>query len=289
LGGAVRSGDGAAVTTALAPPDTTLEILPLSPAIGVEVRGLDLTASLEAPVFEKIKRAWEENCILLFRDQHLSAVQQFRIARRFGPLGKNSQGHDAMFEVANGADRRGYLPNGPIAFHSDQADLEAPAMATLLYAIQVTSHGGNTCFANGLRAYDTLPEPVKTRLAGCRALNAYDYFKTAAQRPEILADSAVRAAHPIFRLHPPTGRKAIFVNRLMTWSILAMAAEESQEMLQFLFDHQQRPEFVYEHAWRPGDLMVWDNRSCIHARTDFDAAESRRMRRITVLGDKPYE
>jgi len=90
------------------------------------------------------------------------------------------------------------------------------------------------------------------------------------------------------RTHPATGRKSLYVNRLMTWCILDMPAGESRTLLQHLFDHQEQREFVYEHKWRPGDVILWDNRSCLHARTDFDASERRRLRRITVTGDVPY-
>ena len=93
-------------------------------------------------------------------------------------------------------------------------------------------------------------------------------------------------AHPIFLLHP-TGKIVLYVNRLNTWSIVDMPAEESRQILDFLFEHQAKPEFVYEHVWREGDLVVWDNRSCVHARTDFDPGQRRRLRRVLVLGDRP--
>jgi taurine dioxygenase len=96
-------------------------------------------------------------------------------------------------------------------------------------------------------------------------------------------------AHPILRTHAPTGRRSLYVNRLMTWSILGLSPAQSRKMLSRLFDHQERPEFVYEHVWTPGDVILWDNRSCLHARTDFDSSERRRLRRVTVLGEKPYE
>ena len=89
------------------------------------------------------------------------------------------------------------------------------------------------------------------------------------------------------RTHTPTGRKALYVNRLMTWSILGLSPEQSRETLSLLFEHQEKPEFVYEHVWAPGDVILWDNRSCLHARTDFDSSERRRLRRVTVLGEKP--
>ena len=95
-------------------------------------------------------------------------------------------------------------------------------------------------------------------------------------------------AHPVFRTHPVTGRKALYVNRLMSDHIVGMPIEESNEILNFLFDHAEKPEFVHAHQWKVGDLILWDNRCSLHARSDFDASERRKLRRITVLGEKPY-
>ena len=162
-------------------------------------------------------------------------------------------------------------------------------MASMLYAIEIPSRGGNTRYANCFKAYEALPEDIKRVLKGKRALNAYDYDGAPTLRAEALPDGVKRFAHPIVRTHPVTGRKSLYVNRLMTWCIVGMPAQESRELLDYLFDHQERPEFVYEHKWIPGDLILWDNRSCLHARTDFDPNERRRLRRVTVNGDVPFE
>lgn len=154
---------------------------------------------------------------------------------------------------------------------------------------KVPHQGGHTLYANAFAAYDGLPPALKRRLAGKRALNVYDYDGNPTRRAAAPPADAKRYAHPVFRTHPVTGRKALYVNRLMTWAILDFSPEESRDTLAFLFDHQERAEFVYEHVWRPGDLVLWDNRSCLHARTHFDPGERRRLRRVTVLGEKPYE
>jgi taurine dioxygenase len=267
------------------------EIRQLSPAIGIEVLGADLTQSLGELAFLRIRKAWEENCVVLFRGQKLSVIKQLRFASRFGVPARTGVGPPVVLEVTNARDVNGTLGylrlrNGPLEFHSDQCYLDEPPIATMLYAIDVPSHGGNTLFGNGFRAYQSLPEEMKRRLSGRRALHIFDYEADSARRPERLPSNAKSAAHPIFCVHRPTGRQALYVNRLMTWSILDMDPVESRRILDFLFSHQERAEFVYEHVWRPGDLVVWDNRSCIHARTDFDPDERRRMRRITVL-DRP--
>ncbi len=268
--------------------------------MGVEIAGVDLAQPLDDDVFARIRSAWEHNCIALFRGQTLDEEAQMRFGRLFGTLGgivndfdpAKRGSHPEILYVSNirvDGKLTGVLPDGEMFFHSDQCYLERPAMASMLYAMEIPSRGGNTLYANCLKAYEALPDDVKQRLKGKHALNAYDYDGAPTLRGNVLPDGVKRFAHPIVRTHPATGRRSLYVNRLMTWSILDMPPEEGRELLDFLFDHQERPEFVYEHKWIPGDVVLWDNRSCLHARTDFDSSERRRLRRITVNGDVPFE
>jgi taurine dioxygenase len=141
-------------------------------------------------------------------------------------------------------------------FHTDQCHRPTPAKATMLYALEVPSQGGNTLFAYA--ADETLPEEIRHRIAGRRALNAYSSDETL--RAAGYDDATSAFWHPVVRTHPATGRKALYVNRLMTREIEGLPREESEAILQQLFDHQERPKFVYEHVWRPGDILMWDNR-----------------------------
>jgi taurine dioxygenase len=181
----------------------------------------------------------------------------------------------------------GALPDGEMHFHTDQCHQERPAMASMLFALEVPSTGGNTLFANGYKAYEALPNGIKRRIEGRKALNAYDYETAAMKRGTRLAQGVPSYLHPVVRTHPATGRKALYVNRLMTVRIEGLPAQESDELLATLFDHQERHEFIYEHVWRAGDLLMWDNRCTLHARTDFSPNERRLMRRVTILGEKP--
>jgi taurine dioxygenase len=165
--------------------------------------------------------------------------------------------------------------------------VERPAKASMLYAIEVPSVGGNTLFANAYAAYETLPDEVKRRIDGKKAINAYDYDNASVKRGTRLGEGVPQYSHPVVRTHPATGRKALYVNRLMTVAIEGMGQDESDELLNLLFDHQEQPRFVYEHVWRVGDILMWDNRCTLHARTDFSSAERRLMRRVTILGEKP--
>ena len=160
-------------------------------------------------------------------------------------------------------------------------------MASMLYSLEVPRKGGNTLFANAYRAYETLPNSIKQKIEGRKALNAYDYDNASTRRGTRLREGVPSCWHPIVRTHPATGKKALYVNRLMTIQIEGMSQPESDELLNVLFDHQERREFIYEHVWRTHDLLLWDNRCALHARTDFSADERRLLRRLTILGEKP--
>jgi taurine dioxygenase len=272
-----------------------IEVRPLSPALGAEIVGVDLGAPLDEARVAALRAAWHAHLVILLRDQTLDEDDQVRFAEYFGPPAKihTSQfvrSHPAVMLISNIREDGkpiGALPDGEMHFHTDQCHQERPAMASMLYAIEVPSVGGNTLFANAYAAYETLPDDIKRRLDGRKAINAYDYDHAATKRGTKLADGVPWYAHPVVRTHPATGRKALYVNRLMTVAIEGMPEAESEELLDFLFDHQEQRRFVYEHVWRPGDILMWDNRCTLHARTDFSAAERRLMRRVTILGEKP--
>jgi len=183
----------------------------------------------------------------------------------------------------------GSLPEGEIEFHSDGIYIEKPSAATMLYAVAIPSQGGQTAFASMYKAYETLPADLKAKLEGLKARHAFTYNsqkKDENDRKKAAEDTA-SYEHPVFRTHPATGRKALYVNRLMTEEIVGLSAEESRRILSFLFDHIERPEFIYEHEWQVGDVLLWDNRCLVHARRDFPAQELRLMRRLTIAGEKP--
>jgi alpha-ketoglutarate-dependent taurine dioxygenase len=277
------------------PRHTAFAVRPLSPALGAEIVGVDLAQEIDDRTFAQIRDAWHEHLVILLRDQELSEDDQVRFAEKFGPPAvihtkQFVRNHPAVMLISNIREDGkpiGALPDGEMHFHTDQCHQERPAMASMLYAIEVPRAGGNTLFANGYKAYETLPDALKLRIAGRKALNAYDYDTAAMKRGTDLADGVPSCVHPVVRTHPATGRKALYVNRLMTVRIEGLPADESDALLDTLFAHQERRDFVYEHVWRPGDLLMWDNRCTLHARTDFSPDERRLMRRVTILGEKP--
>jgi taurine dioxygenase len=276
-------------------PSIDVGVRPLSPALGAEIIGVDLREPLDDATFEQILAAWHQHLVILLRDQKLTEEDQVRFAERFGPPARIHtkqfmQKHPAVMLISNIREDGkpiGALPDGEMHFHTDQCHQERPAMASMLYAIEIPSKGGNTLFANAYTAYETLPFDLKPRIQGRKAVNAYDYDSAATIRGGDISADAPSYAHPVVRTHPATGRKALYVNRLMTRRIEGLPPQESEELLNQLFDHQEQPQFIYEHAWRPGDILMWDNRCTLHARTDFSADERRLLRRVTILGEKP--
>jgi taurine dioxygenase len=267
----------------------------LSPALGAEIVGVDLREAMDDALTAQVLDAWHDNLVILLRDQHLSEDDQVRFAQHFGPPAvihtpQFATRHPAVMLISNIREDGkpiGALPDGEMHFHSDQCYQERPAMASMLYAIEVPREGGNTLFANAYAAYGSLPGAIKQRIDGRRALNAYDYDTAATKRGTRVADGVPTCVHPVVRTHPATGRKALYVNRLMTVRIEGLPEDESNELLEFLFEHQEQRQFVYEHVWRVGDILMWDNRCALHARTDFSPDERRLMRRVTIMGEKP--
>lgn len=277
-----------------------IEIKRLSDAIGAEIRGVDLSTELDAETVVAIKDAWHAHQIILFRDQEITNDQQRSFALKFGKLGtrrrpgakppeQDEYGPNVMLvsNIRKDGKPIGSLPDGEMMFHSDTPYFERPAKATILYAIEVTSWGGHTMFSNSYTAAETLPEDVKRRLAGRKAMQAYEYGVTMKEKDKYDRENFPYFAHPVFRKHPATGRSALYVSELMTEEIVGLPVKESDELLEFLFAHQRNPDFIYEHPWRPGDLIMWDNRCSVHARTDFPRDERRMLRRLTVEDQYP--
>ena len=278
---------------------TDFKIKPICDAIGAEILGVDLRKPLTSHLSKAIEQAWYDHIIVLIRDQDLTLGQQQAFAANFGKVAVRHQSTATKHEqqtsntimlitnVRENGKPIGTLPDGEMMFHSDTPYYESPLKATLLYAVEIPSHGGNTMFSNSYKAAETLPEDIKHRINTKKALHIYDYGNQHKTADSYDKGIHPHFAHPIFRKHPETGRSALFVSELMTEQILDVSPDESRELLNFLFTHQRKPEFVYEHQWRPGDIMMWDNRCSVHARTDFPSDQRRMLRRITLEDDHP--
>jgi taurine dioxygenase len=279
-----------------------LDVVPLTQHIGAEIRGIDLRDKPDDETIRAINAAWLDHLVIVFPGQNLSQDDLVRVTGYFGERGEHSRpakyfpkGYSSLLpgimlisNIRENGEPIGALPDGEMMFHHDMIHTEVPSKATLLYSVEIPSAGGNTLFASGYAAYDTLDRKVRNALEGRLAMHRYNYGST--QKGDARGTVAFgECVHPVFRTHEETGRKAVYVNRLMTVGILDMERTQSEPLLNALFDHAEKREFVYEHVWRMGDLLLWDNRCSSHARTDFPSTERRLMLRTTVKGAvRPY-
>ena len=277
---------------------------PLSTALGMEVEDVDLAAPLSDTVFAAIETAFNHHCILLFRDQSLTPEQQIAFSERFGPLQEhvasdfNMPEHPAVFRVSNivedgvaqGRSRAGQW------WHSDFTYMKVPAMGSVMYAIEVPEIGGDTLFANMYAAYDSLSQHMKAFIDDLDAVHDYDYLeRNTRSKLEGAApttnDSMAKVppvAHPVVRVQPDSGWRALYVAESIVSHIVGLPPDESDAILGFLFKHQTRHEFVYRHHWRPGDVVMWNNRCTLHqAINDYGPADRRLMHRTTIRGEAP--
>ncbi|HSV24514.1 MAG TPA: TauD/TfdA family dioxygenase [Xanthobacteraceae bacterium] len=282
---------------------TNLEVAPLTKHIGAEIHGIDLRHSLSTETIGAIRQAWLDHLVLVFRGQRFSQEDLIRATGYFGEIGPLSRppkyfpkGYTKLLpnimlisNIRENGDVIGALPDGEMNFHHDMIHAELPHNGTLLYSVEIPSYGGDTLFASGYAAYDTLDVTIRNRLEGRKALNHYNYGTTIRGDASNAIEAFNEAVHPVFRTHDETRRKAIYVDRLMSMKIVDMPQAESDELLNAVFDHSEHPQFVYRHVWRVGDLLVWDNRCSAHARDDFPSDQRRLMWRTTVKGTvRPY-
>jgi len=279
-------------------------VRPLSPALGIEVRGLDLAAPLDADTVRTIRGLLYQHCVLLVRGQRIDEEQQVRFGEYFGhlanTLGKyaiNRTTHPAIMYVTNEKENGQYvgaLPDGEMYFHSDRCYVARPCLATMLYAIDIPSVGGNTLFANQYRAYETLSDGMKQLLEGLRYISSSAKADVSRTREDRIKDSKrddaktlYEATHPVVRTHPETGRKALYVNTAHALRFENMTVEESAPLLDYLCQHSIRPEFTCRFRWSPGALALWDNRCTLHNPVNDYHGQLRSMHRITLAGDRP--
>ena len=273
----------------------SISVTPVSGAIGARISGVDLR-DLDDATMREIHAAWLEHFVIVVEGQTLSGEEQIAFTEWFGPrqqvrtikLKRDEGTRDFMYVANRTVDgMKGVLPDGEMQFHTDQCYYENPSRATILLAIEVPGEGGNTRFANAYAAYESLPAATRDRLRGLRALNVYDYQANATVKTNESAPDAPRWAHPVVIRHPETGREVLYVNRLMTDHIVGMDRGESDALLEELYEALENPAHCYEHVWTPGDLVMWDNLCTLHARTWFDPAEARVLRRTSVAGRPP--
>ena len=281
-----------------------ISVTKLHPLIGAEIGGVDLGRPLTAETLRQIKDAWHRHIVLLFRDQNLSEDAQRRFASHFGPVAKRvppkagapgasgSPEWDDMMMISDQVDANGKalgsLGHGEMWFHTDKCYHRRPHRATFLYGIEIPSEGGHTQFSSMYAAYDNLPADIKRRLDGVMVMQGQQYGVGRRIDVTLPLESTHHCRQPIFVTNPGSGRRALYVASQNSMWIEGMERDESEAVLQRLFAIAEDPSIIYEHVWRPGDLVMWDNLACLHARTDWPQEQRRELRRCTVEGEPLY-
>ena len=259
-----------------------VEIPPFSPALGVEVRGLDLTRPIAEEDRAALRAALDDHQLLRVRAPETEGRDQVRFAALFGPV--LDEGRDGLgYQFVSNVEPGGIIREGALLFHSDLAFTREPVLGLSLQALVLPPDGAQTRFANALRACRGLPTPLKERLADYTARHAFDLTTQCGDtryRHVDLPEREPRAVHPVLFPHPRTGEPVLYVSEMQTVRILELDERESDALLEELFSHLYAADNIYEHEWREGDLLLWDNVALQHARPVPTAP--RTMRRVTL-------
>jgi taurine dioxygenase len=275
-------------------------VRPLSAAVGVELLGVDLRQMSEAD-FRAVEEAWHEHSVILLRDQKLNDDHLLAFSRRFGELdpppnqerGRISPpGYPDIYVVSNVLDKNGdpigALGNGEAVWHTDMSYLDMPPDASMLFALEIPPTGGNTWFCGMQAAAATLPDGLRRRLGDRRVKHDGTYNSGGYLRKGVTpTDDPMKAPgawHPAILKHPANGRPTLYLGRRRNSYIEGLTRAESDALLEDLWAHCTQPQFLYEHVWRLGDLVMWDNRSTMHRRDPFDGTARRIMHRTQIKG-----
>jgi taurine dioxygenase len=277
-------------------------IAPTGTALGAEIGGVDL-GRIDAAQFASLRRTFSEHSVLLVRGQRLEDDDLIAFSRRFGaldwaPVQENGRrfvpGKPEIYVVSNVIENGvaiGSLGAGEAAWHTDMSYVEAPPMASLLYAIEVPAAGGDTSFCSMYAAYGALPDALKERIAGLTIKHDGTYNSGGYVRAGLAASDDPRtspgAIHPLVRIHPESGRSYLYLGRRRNGYILGLELSQSESLLDELWAYATQPQNVWTHRWRAGDVVLWDNRSTMHRRDPFDPAARRIMHRTQIKGTAP--
>jgi taurine dioxygenase len=280
---------------------------PSAAPLGNEIRGLDIARGVDAQTFERLQQVFADKSVLVFRNQALTPEQQIAFSRGFGELERHVveryllPGHPEIFRVSNIVENGQRIGGSGEFWHTDLSYVANPSRGSLLYAIEIPVRDGvvlgDTEFSSTAAAYEALPDAMKRRLEGLSALHRFGdvYAKVASLRgaaPMLSAEQKQKTpdvVHPMVIRHPYSGRRSLFVNEGFTVGVVGLGEAESRALLDALYAHCKRPEFVYRHRWQLGDLLMWDNWATMHRATGGYSAEERRlMHRTTLKSPLPF-
>ena len=279
-----------------------IEIIPSGQTLGAEITGVDLTKVTDRD-FATIHQAWLDHSVVVFRGQQLTDDDLIAFSRRFGDLDwapiqetgrRFVEGHPEIYVVSNVIENGspiGSLGAGEATWHTDMSYLEQPPKASLLYALEVPRSGGNTYFCSMYRAHDSLPGTLRQRIAKLTLKHDGTYNSGGYVRQGVAPTGDPRtspgAYHPLVCTHPETGRPLLYLGRRRNAYLRELPLPESEALLDELWSYATQEEFAWHNVWRPGDLVLWDNRCTMHRRDSFDENSRRIMHRTQVKGQAP--
>ncbi len=316
-----RPQDGSASKTrpAMANTTATLEVVPSGAALAAEIRGIDLSAPVPDEVKAALRRAWADHLVLLIRGQTLDDEQLLAFSGIFGPpheaaarkyhldVGEKVDNqymiskHPSISIISNlGPDGKPVMDNGglgsyEVVWHTDNSYVKVPPAGSMLYSLEVpVNGGGNTSFNNQYLAYEELPDDLKRAIEGKSQVHDSSRNSAGVLRPGVTLptkpEEVEGPTHPLVRVHPVTGKRALYLGRRRVWPsnyIVGMPNAESEKLLDRLWAHATQAKYAWTHKWRVGDIVLWDNRCCMHYRTEVDTAQRRVMHRTTIKGEAP--
>lgn len=312
--GAARAQRGIASNTPAA-----FEVVPTGAPVGAEIRGVDFSLPVPEDVKAALRRAWADHMVLLVRGQRLTDEQLLAASGIFGPPHDSAarkyhlavghgvddsymvSKHPSITIISNiDASGKPVLDNGglgsyEVVWHTDNSYVAVPPAGSMLYALEVpVNGGGDTSFNNQYLAYEELPEELKRAIEGKYQVHDSSRNSAGVLRPGVKLptkpEEVEGPTHPLVRVHPVTGRRALYLGRRRVWPsnyIVGLPNEESERLLDRLWAHATQPQYAWTHKWKVGDLVLWDNRCCMHYRTEIDVAQRRVMHRTTIKGETP--
>lgn len=275
--------------------ESGIALEPLTPTIGAEVQGIDLSTVPGKGTLAALREALLEYKVLFFRDQDISTQEHLAFARQFGelevhPFAPHKEGYPEVLAITHDRDSKGRENK----WHSDVTWRECPSLGSVLRAIEVPPVGGDTLFSDSYAAYEGLSDEVKEKIEGKVAVHDFAHFRKlmakrgkTAEEIEEMNRKYPEVEHPVVRTHPETGRRGLYVNTAFTQYIVGMQREESDTLLQHLYAQAAIPEYQCRFRWQKNSIAFWDNRACQHyAVSDYWPA-LRKMERVTIIGDRP--
>jgi len=296
-----------------------MQVAPTGAALGAEIRGLNFSLAVPEDVKAALRRAWSEHLVLLFRGQTLTDEQLLELSGLFGPPHHAAarkyhldagQGVDDTYMVSRhpsisiisnlDASGKPVLDNGglgsyEVVWHTDNSYVAVPPAGSMLYALEIpVNGGGDTAFNNQVLAYEELPDDLKRAIEGKYQVHDSSRNSAGVLRPGVKLpakpEEVEGPTHPLVRVHPVTGRRALYLGRRRVWPsnyIIGLPNEESERLLDRLWAHATQPKYAWTHKWKVGDVVLWDNRCCMHYRTEIDVAQRRVLHRTTIKGEAP--